>query len=322
MIFDELGWMLRRDEEALRIMRGPQPLGVEGTLFDEIQKAMSCDKELLGPASSLNDAIMSFRDETRMLYGTSTERDLMGLDSDIASLSDLTSPLPTEADFFARDNAMFDGVLGTDLASTLGKHERGTIYDAGDHLKQLTGFDAGLLQPRETDLYLGEADAMKRDKELFGQIPVDSLGLRPELEDIMGGIGTDKFAALSEIDELHRFRFDDFSRFRPSPIATVFDDHLASGFYQRLQDLIIDFERDLDDESEVGVRLVNFGQAVTFHLSNIGYWNPSTIWFEGETEGGDAVKLIQNVTQVNVLLMKLPRRPDVTRKPIGFTSRD
>ncbi|MEG1490202.1 DUF6173 family protein [Acinetobacter sp.] len=97
----------------------------------------------------------------------------------------------------------------------------------------------------------------------------------------------------------------------------------ASEFYKRLVSWINEFHKSLDDEFEAGVRLVNFGQTVTFHIEDIGYWNPSLISFKGQTEAGEPVELIQHVTQISILLMKMKRiDPQQPKKPIGFASWD
>lgn len=104
------------------------------------------------------------------------------------------------------------------------------------------------------------------------------------------------------------------SRLMPRP-----DQNLASEFYKRLVEWINDFDKDLDSKYEVGVRLVNFGQTFTFHLSNLGYYNPSLISFSGVTDSGEHVKLIQHVSQISILLMKMKRKnPDEPKSPIGF----
>lgn len=101
------------------------------------------------------------------------------------------------------------------------------------------------------------------------------------------------------------------------------DGHLASGFYKRLTSWIQDFDAALDPAHEVGVRLVSFGQSVTFHLRDISYWNPLLISFSGETETGDAVELIQHVSQISILLFTLPRKdPSLPKSPIGFQPAD
>ena len=85
------------------------------------------------------------------------------------------------------------------------------------------------------------------------------------------------------------------------PEVPKVDGHMASGFYERLTKWIGDFEAELDDETEVGVRLVNFGQSVTFHLSNISYWNPQLIRFDGIDSSGQPVQLIQHVPDQRAL---------------------
>jgi hypothetical protein len=102
-------------------------------------------------------------------------------------------------------------------------------------------------------------------------------------------------------------------------------DH-ASEFHHRLIQWINDFHRSLDDQFEVGARLVNFGQTITFHIENIeniGYWNPSLISFTGQTEDGEPVELIQHVSQISILLMKMKRKDmQHPKKPIGFANWD
>lgn len=99
------------------------------------------------------------------------------------------------------------------------------------------------------------------------------------------------------------------------------DSQMASGFHKRLVKWINDFHRSLEDEYEAGACLVNFGQNVTFHIQNIGYWNPALISFDGCTEDGNPVELIQHVNQLSILLVKLKRKkPEEPKRPIGFGS--
>jgi len=99
------------------------------------------------------------------------------------------------------------------------------------------------------------------------------------------------------------------------------DQNLADEFHRRLIEWINDFHRSLDEEHEVGARLVNFGQNVTFHIDDISYWNPSLISFKGKNENGDSVELIQHVSQISVLLVALKREnTSQPKRPIGFAS--
>jgi len=105
----------------------------------------------------------------------------------------------------------------------------------------------------------------------------------------------------------------------PNPLVVAAEANYASEFHKRLVKWINDFDSTLDEAHEVGVRLVTFGQAVVFHLEDMHFWNPSLIRFSGVTEDGSPVELIQHVTQISVLLMKLPRKdPSQPKRRIGF----
>lgn len=110
----------------------------------------------------------------------------------------------------------------------------------------------------------------------------------------------------------------DPAAFKP-PMMTIAEANYASEFYKHLVEQINDFDDELDPEYEVGLRLVSFGQSVSFHVRDLGYQNPSLIFFFGETDRGQPVQLIQHVSQISFLLMKV-KRPDPTqpKRPIGF----
>ena len=105
----------------------------------------------------------------------------------------------------------------------------------------------------------------------------------------------------------------------PNPLVVAEHENRADAFYKRLGEMIADFDAELDSKHEVGIRLVNFGKSIVFHLHDIGYWNPSLIFFLGVTEDGNPVQLIQHVSQIGVLLMKLPRKDlSKPKKRFGF----
>jgi len=104
-----------------------------------------------------------------------------------------------------------------------------------------------------------------------------------------------------------------------NPLIVNAEANYASEFYERLTKWITRFDADLDETQEVGVRLVNFGQTIVFHLKDISYWNPSLISFTGVTDQGQPVELIQHVSQISILLMSLPRQnPQDPKAAIGF----
>jgi hypothetical protein len=106
-----------------------------------------------------------------------------------------------------------------------------------------------------------------------------------------------------------------------SRIELPVNPNLASEFYRRLADWIQRFDDSLDEEHEVGVRLVSFGQSVTFHLQDMSYWNPSLISFKGVTQEGDPVELIQHVSQISILLLTMRRSdPRQPKRRVGFAA--
>lgn len=114
---------------------------------------------------------------------------------------------------------------------------------------------------------------------------------------------------------------DLFGGYRPELMLPPKDHNLADEFHRRLINWINDFHQSLDEEHEVGARLVNFGQAITFHIEDIGYWNPSLISFQGKNQLGEPVELIQHVSQISILLVAMKRENiDQPKRPIGFAS--
>ena len=100
-------------------------------------------------------------------------------------------------------------------------------------------------------------------------------------------------------------------------LKNTIESKLASGFAKCLFKYIEEFEKSLDKDHEVGIRLVSFDKNLTINVSNIGYFNPSLIIFEGELEDGSKVKLIQHISQINFLLLAVKKRHKSKRK-IGF----
>lgn len=89
------------------------------------------------------------------------------------------------------------------------------------------------------------------------------------------------------------------------------------GVFKSLGEYVRSFEAELDDDHEVGARLVSFGNAVQIHVHSIGFTAPFLITFSGVTEKGDAVRLIQHVSQLSFLLVSLKKIADAPYR-IGF----
>jgi len=115
----------------------------------------------------------------------------------------------------------------------------------------------------------------------------------------------------------------------PSPNLTVACDipipgvpSAAECMFKKLMAHIADFESVLMPDQEVGATMVAFGDR-PFYISGIGYHGNDMIIFYGASMTGEPVKLMQHVTQTNVMLTVMARRKEHKEaKRIGFRSED
>lgn len=95
--------------------------------------------------------------------------------------------------------------------------------------------------------------------------------------------------------------------------------YTAKSIFNELVQRIQRFESELNQEQEVGMQLVNFGQSTQFSVSRLGYTDPSIIWFEGVLSDGSSVQLVQHVSQISFLMVALKREhPEKPKAQIGF----
>jgi hypothetical protein len=87
--------------------------------------------------------------------------------------------------------------------------------------------------------------------------------------------------------------------------------------YERIARQINDFESDLSDEEEIGLRLVATPDASVMHISDVGYWGPDMLIYHGENEHGKPMQLLQHYTQMSILLTAVPKAEEKPRR-IGF----
>ena len=90
--------------------------------------------------------------------------------------------------------------------------------------------------------------------------------------------------------------------------------------YSFIMKEIKNFEETLDDDHEVILKLTSFGQSITLSVTEIGYANPSTLFFYGYI-GESPATLIQHISQLNFLLLAT-KKADPDQPPrriaIGF----
>jgi hypothetical protein len=100
------------------------------------------------------------------------------------------------------------------------------------------------------------------------------------------------------------------------PVVSLPVGHV-SWMYERLILSIAKFEEKLDQEHEIGARLVTFGNHEVIHIEDVGYWGPDLVIFYGTSVEGKPLELLQHQSQVNVLLVAVPKGGGKPRR-IGF----
>ena len=92
----------------------------------------------------------------------------------------------------------------------------------------------------------------------------------------------------------------------------------AQWAYERIIIYIQNFEKQLDNDHEVGLGLAG-GNTGVIRIEGLGYYDPDIITYYGTNEAGAKTQLIQHVSQLNVSLIASPKhidQPEPAR--IGF----
>lgn len=88
--------------------------------------------------------------------------------------------------------------------------------------------------------------------------------------------------------------------------------------YERIILYIQNFEKQLDNEHEVAMGFAG-GDTGVVRIEGLGYFDPDIITYYGSDETGTKTQLIQHVSQLNVMLRALPKRPEQAEPTrIGF----
>ncbi|PUB15490.1 DUF6173 family protein [Yoonia sediminilitoris] len=92
----------------------------------------------------------------------------------------------------------------------------------------------------------------------------------------------------------------------------------AQWAYERIIMYIQNFEKQLDNDHEVGMGLAG-GNAGVIRIEGLGYYDPDIVTYYGVNEAGAKTQLIQHVSQLNVTLIASPKHIDQPEpKRIGF----
>ena len=98
--------------------------------------------------------------------------------------------------------------------------------------------------------------------------------------------------------------------------------YYASKKYEFIIEQIHNFEKSLDDEHEIALKLTYLGTSTLMLVTHIGYRNPDLIYFYGYINN-EKSQLIQHISQLNFIIVSVKKK-DPTKPPkrigkIGFS---
>lgn len=102
----------------------------------------------------------------------------------------------------------------------------------------------------------------------------------------------------------------------------VRDSTLADWKYEKIMEQIHSFEKELDDDHEIALKLASFGSSTTMIVTDVGCQNPDMLYFYGFVNGKEA-RLIQHTSQLNFLITSVERQDkSKPARRIGFHNDD
>lgn len=101
--------------------------------------------------------------------------------------------------------------------------------------------------------------------------------------------------------------------------ATIQEGSTAQIVAENLYQEILKYQSVLPDTEDVAMSIVNFNQTTTILVDSIGYIGYNMVRFGGKDASGKPLELIQHISQLNFLLMVVPKpEPEVEKRKIGF----
>ena len=102
-------------------------------------------------------------------------------------------------------------------------------------------------------------------------------------------------------------------------VATIQENSIAQIVAENLYQEILNYQANLSNAEDVAVSLVQFNETTTILVDSIGYIGYNLVRFGGKDNSGKPLELIQHISQLNFLLMSVPKNvPEAPKRKIGF----
>lgn len=92
----------------------------------------------------------------------------------------------------------------------------------------------------------------------------------------------------------------------------------AESMRKRLLTQIVEFQKELDADHEVGLSLVETGSRTVIHVEDVGYHGTDMVIFYGRDMNGNRVRVLQHYSRTLVTLTALPKLDEKPIRILGF----
>lgn len=101
--------------------------------------------------------------------------------------------------------------------------------------------------------------------------------------------------------------------------AIIQEQSTAEIIAEHLYQEITDYQASLPNTEDVAMSIVQFNQSTTILVESIGYIGYNLVRFVGKDNSGKPLELIQHISQLNFLLMVVPKpEKEPEKRKIGF----
>lgn len=101
--------------------------------------------------------------------------------------------------------------------------------------------------------------------------------------------------------------------------ATIQEQSIAEIVAENIYKELLNYQASLPDTEDVAMSIVQFNESTTILVDSIGYIGYNLIRFLGTDNLGKPLELIQHVSQLNFLLMVVPKpEKEPEKRKIGF----
>ena len=101
--------------------------------------------------------------------------------------------------------------------------------------------------------------------------------------------------------------------------ATIQEQSIAEIVAENIYRELLNYQASLSDTEDVAMSIVQFNESITILVDSIGYIGYNLIRFLGKDNLGKPLELIQHISQLNFLLMVVPKtEKEPEKRKIGF----